>query len=105
MSRRSWDVQDLIGQHAGVRLIDDSSEAWGHINFDDLKGDIICDTSLNGWMSYCTKRAMFRRIERKPFSESLPEHYICTQTAFLGKRKKINENIKFKIKRSIQQNW
>ena len=48
MSRRSWDVQDLIGQHAGVRLIDDSSEGWGHINFDDLKGDIICDTSLNG---------------------------------------------------------
>ena len=48
MSRKNWDVQDLIGQHAGVRLIDYSSEGWGHINFDDLKGDIICDTRLKG---------------------------------------------------------
>ena len=43
MHRMSWDVQDLIGEHARVRLIDDSSGNWGHINFDDLKGDIICD--------------------------------------------------------------
>ena len=42
MYRKSWDVQDLIGQHACVRLTDDSSSGWGHINFDALKGDIIC---------------------------------------------------------------
>ena len=42
MYRKSWDVQDLIGTHAQVRLIDASSDVWGHINFDDLKGDIIC---------------------------------------------------------------
>ena len=43
MYRKSWDVQDLIGQNARVRLIDASSSNWGHINFDDLKGDIVCD--------------------------------------------------------------
>ena len=43
MHRKSWDVQDLIGKRARLRLIDDSSGGWGHINFDDLKGDIICD--------------------------------------------------------------
>ena len=43
MHRKSWDVQDLNGQQARVRLIDDSSDVWGHINFDDLKGDIVCD--------------------------------------------------------------
>jgi len=44
MYRKSWDVQDLIGQHACVRLIDENPGdiSWGHINFDDLKGDIIC---------------------------------------------------------------
>ena len=36
-------MQDLIGKHARVRLIDDSSDAWGHINFDDLNGGIACD--------------------------------------------------------------
>ena len=43
MYRKSWDVQDVIGQHARVKLIDYSSVGWGHINFDDLKGDIICE--------------------------------------------------------------
>jgi len=43
MRRKSWDVQDLIGKLARVRLVDASSGRWGHINFDDLKGDIICD--------------------------------------------------------------
>ena len=43
MYRKSWDVQDLNGHQARVRLIDDSSDGWGHINFDDLKGNIVCD--------------------------------------------------------------
>ena len=42
MYRKSWDVHDLIGKHARVKLVDASSSDWGHINFDDLKGDIIC---------------------------------------------------------------
>ena len=42
MNLRSWDVKDLIGKHARVRRIDDSSIGWGHINFDDLKYGIIC---------------------------------------------------------------
>jgi len=43
MYRKSWAVQDLINQTARVKLIDYSSDNWGHINFDDLKGDIICE--------------------------------------------------------------
>ena len=45
MYHKSWDVQGFIGQHARVRLVDNSSEGWGHINFDDLKGDIICENN------------------------------------------------------------
>lgn len=43
MIRKSWNVQEFIGQQARVKLIDDSSGDWGHINFDDLRGDIICE--------------------------------------------------------------
>ena len=43
MYRKSWEVQDLISKHARVRLIGASPVWWGHINFDDLKGDTICD--------------------------------------------------------------
>ena len=42
MYRKSWDVKEFIGQYAQVRLVDKRSGGWGHINFDDLKGDIIC---------------------------------------------------------------
>ena len=43
MARESWKVQEFIGQRARVQLVDQSSNGWGHINFDDLKGDIICE--------------------------------------------------------------
>ena len=42
MNRTSSNVEDLIGQHAQVRLVYKSSVSWGYINFDGLKGDIIC---------------------------------------------------------------
>ena len=47
MYRKSWDVEEFIGQCAQVRLVDEGSDDWGHINFDDLKGDIICPHYLN----------------------------------------------------------
>ena len=43
MDRVNWDVKEFIGQHAQVKLVDVSSEHWGHINFDDLRGDISCE--------------------------------------------------------------
>ena len=46
MYRKSWDVKEFIGQYAQVRLVDKRSGGWGHINFDDLKGDIICPHHL-----------------------------------------------------------
>ena len=47
MYRKSWDVKEFIGQYAQVRLVDERDCCWGHINFDDLKGDIICPHHLN----------------------------------------------------------
>ena len=37
MERREWNVSDLKGKMAQVRLIDNASGGWGHINFDDLR--------------------------------------------------------------------
>ena len=42
MYRKSWDVEEFIGQYAQVRLVDERSADWAHINFDDLRGDVIC---------------------------------------------------------------
>jgi len=42
MSRKVWDVQEFIGHNARFRLVDFSSSGWGHINFDDLRGDLKC---------------------------------------------------------------
>ncbi|PFX18704.1 Pikachurin [Stylophora pistillata] len=48
MTRKSWDVEEFIGQYAQVKLVDETSGSWGHINFDDLKGDIICPHDFDG---------------------------------------------------------
>ncbi len=37
MARVSWNVMQFVGKTAQVRLVDNSSGGWGHINFDDLK--------------------------------------------------------------------
>lgn len=33
----TWDVRELIGQRVALRLVDSSSNPWGHINFDSLQ--------------------------------------------------------------------
>ena len=47
MFRKRWDVTEFTGQYAQVRLVDNKSANWAHINFDDLNGDIICPHYLN----------------------------------------------------------
>ncbi|XP_048578279.1 mucin-5AC isoform X2 [Nematostella vectensis] len=42
MHRVHWKVHKYRGKLARVRLVDDSSWGWGHLNFDDLRGDIRC---------------------------------------------------------------
>ena len=51
MFRKRWDVTEFTGQYAQVRLVDNKSANWAHINFDDLEGDIICPHYLdeNNW--------------------------------------------------------
>ncbi|XP_015768591.1 PREDICTED: uncharacterized protein LOC107347206 isoform X2 [Acropora digitifera] len=42
MKRKAWNVHAYVGRRARVKLVDFSSGHWGHLNFDDLKGDISC---------------------------------------------------------------
>lgn len=42
MTRKTWDVGAFVGQRARVKLVDFNSAGWGHINFDDLRGDMSC---------------------------------------------------------------
>ena len=51
MIRETWDVGAFVGQRARVKLVDFSSGGWGHINFDDLRGDMSC--GLN-WKKVCS---------------------------------------------------
>ena len=37
MDRRFVDAQAWVGKSIYVRIIDDSREGWGHIQFDDLR--------------------------------------------------------------------
>ena len=40
MVKKSWNTTEHVGQTARLRLVDETSGGWGHINFDDLRGDI-----------------------------------------------------------------
>jgi len=36
MARREWDVSDLKGKRAVIKIYDENSGGWGHPNFDDV---------------------------------------------------------------------
>ena len=45
--RNIREVQEFIGhEHARLKPLDNSAVSRGHINFDDLTGDISCGTDL-----------------------------------------------------------
>ncbi|XP_031574806.1 uncharacterized protein LOC116308509, partial [Actinia tenebrosa] len=48
MRRVHWSVGRYRGQTAKIRLVDNSSQGWGHLNFDDLKGDMKCEDTASG---------------------------------------------------------
>ncbi len=37
MRRVTWDVSTLAGQKAAILIVDNSSDGWGHVNFDDFR--------------------------------------------------------------------
>ena len=62
MIRESWDAQEFVGQEGFVRLVDSSSDSWGHINFDDMRGDIdcnVCQRSNLCWSGVLAKTCGF----------------------------------------------
>ena len=36
MTRKEWDVSDLIGETAKLVVVDNHGGGWGHLNFDDV---------------------------------------------------------------------
>lgn len=49
MSRVSWNVEEFKGMKAKLQLVDHTDGKWGHINFDDFRGDIAyCKGNWNG---------------------------------------------------------
>jgi hypothetical protein len=39
MERVNWPVRELQGEQARIRIVDASSDSWGHINVDDIRLD------------------------------------------------------------------
>ena len=40
MTKQIWNLQHYIGRKARLRLVDFSSGVWGHISFDDFRGNV-----------------------------------------------------------------
>ena len=59
MKRERWNVRQFIGRTGFVRVVDYGSGGWGHINFDDLRGNIRCQSKFS--IKRLTRRAMNRQ--------------------------------------------
>ncbi|XP_074612278.1 uncharacterized protein LOC141866648 [Acropora palmata] len=46
MRRQRWNVRTYNGRYGFIRLVDYGSGTWGHINFDDLRGNIRCESKF-----------------------------------------------------------
>ena len=48
LTRKSWSLSNFIGKTAVLRLNDAYDGGWGHLNFDDFRGDIgFCNKGKN----------------------------------------------------------
>ena len=59
MRRERWNVRQFIGRTGFVRVVDYGSGGWGHINFDDLRGNIRCQSKFS--IKRLTRRVMNRQ--------------------------------------------
>lgn len=62
MTRRRWNVRAFIGRTGFVRLVDYGSGGWGHINFDDLKGNIRCESEFPVYIVYFSSSLLTGRF-------------------------------------------
>ena len=86
--RKTIEVLEFIGhQHARVKLLDASAVSRGHINFDDLTGDISCGTDL--WRTHYTYDVGYRGECGVP----LPHHQdfltTCLKAKFFQRQDRI----------------
>lgn len=98
MHRVEWDLTSYAGNTGRIRIVDESSEGWGHINVDDFR------------FSYPSKGFPFDRVLTPPgdYKDPIPEKDDVQETppeikVYLGVDKdriKEGENVRFEVKTS-----
>ena len=77
MRRERWNVRQFIGRTGFVRVVDYGSGGWGHINFDDLRGNIRCQSKFS--IKRLTRRANEQAKKNSSFIAQF-NTYIVEQT-------------------------
>ena len=56
MRRQRWNVRTYNGRYGFIRLVDYGSGSWGYIAFDDLRGNIRCESKFSLFYSFVSER-------------------------------------------------
>ncbi|CAH3172634.1 unnamed protein product [Porites evermanni] len=91
MRRERWNVRQFIGRTGFVRVVDYGSGGWGHINFDDLRGDIRCQRPC--------KHALGMR------NRKIPNHAITASSMWDRNHAPYLGRLYFTARGSLQGGW
>ena len=56
MRRQRWNVRAYNGRYGFIRVVDYGSGSWGNIAFDDLRGNIRCESKFSLFYSFVSER-------------------------------------------------
>ena len=74
LSWKSWDVRDLMGQRASLRIFDNASGGWGHILIDQVTfGDASKETPVVGRMDFYRHTPHYYHEPSRPQFHFTPE--------------------------------